>query len=132
MASLNKVMVIGNIGKDPELRYTAGGTAVASFSLATTDRIKGKDGNWEDKTEWHNITLWARLAEIAGEYLTKGKTVYIEGRLQTRKWQDKDGKDRYTTEIVGERMQMLGGKGERKEPQGNDESQFDTDSEIPF
>ena len=112
MASLNKVMLIGNLGKDPELRYTAGGTAVASFSLATSDRIKGKDGNWEEKTEWHNITLWARLAEIAGEYLSKGKTVYIEGRLQTRKWQDKDGKDRYTTEIVGEKMQMLSGKGE--------------------
>lgn len=111
MASLNKVMLIGRLGKDPEVRYTAGGTAVASFSLATTDRIKGKDGNWEDKTEWHNITLWARNAEVAGEYLGKGKEVYIEGRLQTRKWQDKDGKDRYTTEVVGEKMQMLSGKG---------------------
>ncbi|MBJ6752279.1 single-stranded DNA-binding protein [Geomonas anaerohicana] len=147
MASLNKVMLIGNLGKDPEVRYTAGGTAVASFSLATTDRIKGKDGNWEDKTEWHNITLWARLAEIAGEYLSKGKTVYIEGRLQTRKWTDKDGKDRYTTEIVGEKMQMLSAKGEGGgqrqggggRPQqdynqggGYEEPVFNPDDEIPF
>ncbi|HXC92505.1 MAG TPA: single-stranded DNA-binding protein, partial [Geobacteraceae bacterium] len=112
MASLNKVMLIGNLGKDPEVRYTTSGTAVASFSLATTDKIKNKSGEWEEKTEWHNITLWARLAEIAGEYLSKGKPVYIEGRLQTRKWQDKDGKDRYTTEIVGEKMQMLSAKGD--------------------
>ena len=112
MASLNKVMLIGNLGKDPEVRYTAGGTAVASFSLATSEKFKNKNGDFEEKTEWHNITLWARLAEIAGEYLSKGKTVYIEGRLQTRKWQDKEGKDRYTTEIVGEKMQMLSGKGE--------------------
>jgi single-strand DNA-binding protein len=147
MASLNKVMLIGNLGKDPEVRYTAGGTAVASFSLATTDRIKGKDGNWEDKTEWHNITLWARLAEIAGEYLAKGKTVYIEGRLQTRKWTDKDGKDRYTTEIVGEKMQMLSAKGEGGAPRqgggrpqqqdynqggGYEEPVFNPDDEIPF
>jgi len=118
MASLNKCMLIGNLGKDPEVRYTAGGTAVASFSIATTEKFKGKSGDWEEKTEWHNITLWARLAEIAGEYLAKGKTVYIEGRLQTRKWQDKDGKDRYTTEIVGEKMQMLSGKGDGK-PAGN-------------
>jgi single-strand DNA-binding protein len=154
MASLNKVMLIGNLGKDPEVRYTASGTAVASFSLATSDRIKGKDGQWEEKTEWHNVTLWARLAEIAGEYLSKGKTVYIEGRLQTRKWQDKDGKDRYTTEIVGEKMQMLSGKGEggsqgQRQGQGQgrssygqqehnqggpsyDEPSFNPDDEIPF
>lgn len=147
MASLNKVMLIGNLGKDPEVRYTAGGTAVASFSLATSEKFKGKDGNWEEKTEWHNITLWARLAEIAGEYLSKGKTVYIEGRLQTRKWTDKDGRDRYTTEIVGEKMQMLSGKGEgggggqrqASRPQqdhnqggGYEEPVFNPDDEIPF
>jgi single-strand DNA-binding protein len=153
MASLNKVMLIGNLGKDPEVRYTASGTAVASFSLATTDRIKNKNGEWEDKTEWHNITLWARLAEIAGEYLSKGKTVYIEGRLQTRKWQDRDGKDRWTTEIVGEKMQMLSGKGEggsgggggggrssaRQADEGGynsgpsyDEPAFNPDDDIPF
>ena len=110
MASLNKVLLIGNLGKDPEVRYTASGTAVASFSLATSEKFKNKEGEWEERTEWHNATLWGRLAEIAGEYLGKGKTVYIEGRLQTRKWQDKDGKDRYTTEIVGEKMQMLSRK----------------------
>jgi len=151
MASLNKVMLIGNLGKDPEVRYTAGGTAVASFSIATTEKFKGKSGDWEEKTEWHNITLWARLAEIAGEYLSKGKTVYIEGRLQTRKWQDKEGKDRYTTEIVGEKMQMLSSKGEggggggqrpasrpsQQQSQGSqgssyEEPVFNPDDEIPF
>jgi single-strand DNA-binding protein len=146
MASLNKVMLIGNLGKDPEVRYTASGTAVASFSLATSERFKGKNGEWEEKTEWHNVTLWARLAEIAGEYLSKGKTVYIEGRLQTRKWQDKDGRDRYTTEIVGEKMQMLSGKGEGGggggRPAGGrsaegqapvyEEPVFNPDDDIPF
>ncbi len=146
MASLNKVMLIGNLGKDPEVRYTAAGTAVASFSLATSERFKNKNGEWEEKTEWHNVTLWARLAEIAGEYLAKGKTVYIEGRLQTRKWQDRDGKDRYTTEIVGEKMQMLSGKGEgggrqnggRSENQSQsqetayEEPTFNPDDDIPF
>lgn len=147
MASLNKVMLIGNLGKDPEVRYTAAGTAVASFSLATSEKFKNKNGEWEEKTEWHNITLWARLAEIAGEYLAKGKTVYIEGRLQTRKWQDRDGKDRYTTEIVGEKMQMLSGKGDggrgegggrqnggraESQEQAYEEPTFNPDDEIPF
>jgi len=149
MASLNKVMLIGNLGKDPEVRYTASGTAVASFSLATSEKFKNKSGEWEEKTEWHNVTLWARLAEIAGEYLSKGKTVYIEGRLQTRKWQDRDGKDRYTTEIVGEKMQMLSGKGEgggggrqgggrpSSDEQGGggpsyEEPVFNPDDDIPF
>ena len=113
MASLNKVMLIGNLGRDPEVRYTASGQAVASFSLATTEKFKNKNGEWEDRTEWHRVTLWARLAEIAGEYLSKGKTVYIEGRLQTREY-EKDGIKRYTTEIVGEKMQMLSPKGERR------------------
>ena len=142
MASLNKVMLIGNLGKDPEVRYTTSGTAVASFSVATTDKIKNKSGEWEEKTEWHNITLWARLAEIAGEYLSKGKTVFIEGRLQTRKWQDKDGRDRYTTEIVGEKMQMLSPKGDGGGRQGGgrtggepvyeDPAGFNADDDIPF
>ena len=110
MASLNKVMLIGNLGKDPEVRYTTAGTAVASFSMATTEKFKSKSGEWEDRTEWHNVTVWGRLAEISGEYLSKGKPVYIEGRLQTRKWQDREGVDRYTTEVVAEKMQMLGGK----------------------
>ncbi len=110
MGSLNKVMLIGNLGKDPEIRYTASGQAMANFTLATSEKIKNKNGESEERTEWHRVTLWGKLAEIAGEYLTKGRTVYIEGRLQTRKWTDRDGNDRYTTEIVGDRMQMLGGK----------------------
>jgi single-strand DNA-binding protein len=112
MASLNKVMLIGKLGKDPEVRFTASGQAVAGFSLATNERIKNKSGEWEERTEWHNITLWGKLAEIAGEYLSKGKMAYIEGRLQTRKWQDKNGNDRYTTEIVGDKMQLLSPKGD--------------------
>lgn len=113
MASLNKVMLIGNLGKDPEVRYTGSGQAVASFSLATSERFKNKQsGEWEEKTEWHRITLWGKQAEVAGEYLSKGKTVFIEGRLQTRKWTDRDGNEKYTTEVVGERMQMLGAKGD--------------------
>lgn len=116
MASLNKVMLIGNLGKDPEVRYTTSGSAVASFSLATTEKYKAKNGDWEEKTEWHNVVMWGRLAEIAGEYLSKGKTVYIEGRLQTRKWQDKDGRDRYSTEVVGDKMQMLSGKTDGAKP----------------
>lgn len=147
MASLNKVMLIGNLGKDPEVRYTTSGTPVASFSLATSERFKGKNGDWEEKTEWHNVILWGRLAEIAGEYLGKGKTVYIEGRLQTRKWQDREGKDRYTTEVVGEKMQMLSARGEGggRAPAGRGGSQeygggspgfeepaFNPDDDIPF
>lgn len=139
MASLNKVMIIGNLGKDPDLRYTSGGTAVCNFSLATTEKFKAKSGDWEEKTEWHNVTLWGKLAEIAGEYLSKGKTVYIEGRIQTRKWQDKDGNDRYTTEVVGDKMVMLGGKGEGKPAEssggnsgGYSEPPFDPDDDIPF
>ena len=112
MASLNKVMLIGNLGKDPEVRYTTSGQAVASFNLATSEKFKNKSGEQEERTEWHRVTLWGKLAEIAGEYLAKGRTVFIEGRLQTREWTDRDGNKRYTTEIVGDRMQMLGGKGE--------------------
>ncbi len=122
MASLNKVMLIGNLGKDPEVRYTPSGQAVASFSLATSEKFKSKSGEWEERTEWHNITLWGKLAEIAGEYLSKGKTVYIEGRLQTRKWQDKNGNDRYTTDIVGDKMQMLSPMGERRGSDGPSET----------
>ena len=110
MASLNRVELIGNLGRDPEIRYTPGGTAVASFSLATSEKVKNKSGEWETRTEWHNIVLYARLAEVAGEYLTKGKSVFLDGKLKTRKWQDRDGKDRYTTEIIGDKLLMLGGK----------------------
>ena len=141
MASLNKVMLIGNLGKDPEVRFTASGQAVASFSLATSEKFKGKSGEWEERTEWHNITLWGKLAEIAGEYLSKGKTIFVEGRLQTRKWQDKSGNDRYTTDIVGDKMQMLSPKGEKSggdsstAPKNNSSSYEEPpfqDDDIPF
>lgn len=107
---INKVILIGNLGKDPEVRYTAGGSAVANLRIATTESWKDKQsGEKKEATEWHSVVLFGKLGEIAGEYLKKGRTVYIEGRLQTRKWQDKDGADRYSTEIVGSDMQMLGG-----------------------
>lgn len=110
MASVNKVILVGNLGKDPESRYLPDGGAVCSFSVATTDKWKDKSGETQERTEWHRISTFSKLAEICGEYLKKGSQVYIEGRLQTRKWQDKDGNDRYTTEIVADRMQMLGSR----------------------
>ena len=107
---LNKVMIIGNLGRDPEVRYTAGGSAVANLRIATTESWRDKQtGEKKENTEWHSVVLFGKLGEIAGEYLKKGRTVYIEGRLQTRKYQDKDGQDRYSTEIVASDMQMLGG-----------------------
>lgn len=111
MAGVNKVILVGNLGRDPEVRYTKSGQAVASFSLATSERWTGKDGSKEEKTEWHRITAWGKLGEICGEYLSKGKQVYIEGRLQTREWEDKDGNKRQTTEIVANNMTMLGQAG---------------------
>ncbi len=110
MASVNKAIIIGNLGKDPEMRYMPSGDAICNFSIATTDSWKDKSGEKQEKTEWHRISMFGKLAEIAGEYLKKGSQVYVEGRLQTRKWQDKDGHERYTTEIVADRMQMLGSK----------------------
>jgi single-strand DNA-binding protein len=107
--SVNKVILVGNLGRDPELRYTPSGVAVANFPMATTEKYKDRDGNKAEKTEWHRITMWRQLAEIAGKYLVKGKQVYIEGKLQTRKYQDQDGKDCYATEVVADTMQMLGG-----------------------
>ena len=111
MASVNKAILIGNLGADPELRYTPSGAAVASFNIATTEKWKGKDGQQQEKTEWHRIVLWSRQAEIAKEYLHKGSPVYIEGRIQNRSYEDKDGIKRYVTEIIGQRMQLLGGRG---------------------
>ncbi|WP_028582470.1 single-stranded DNA-binding protein [Desulfogranum japonicum] len=108
---INKVILIGNLGADPEIRYTQSGTAVATFNIATTERWKGQDGQMQEQTEWHRIVAWQRLAEICGEYLSKGSRVYIEGKLQTRKWQDQNGNDRYTTEIVAREMKMLTPKG---------------------
>ncbi|HSI44794.1 MAG TPA: single-stranded DNA-binding protein [Methylophilus sp.] len=107
MASVNKVILVGNLGRDPEVRFMPNGEAVANFSIATTENWKDKSGVKQEKTEWHNIVIYRKLAEIAGEYLKKGRPVYIEGRLQTRKW-EKDGVTRYTTEIVADQMQMLG------------------------
>ena len=134
MASVNKVIVLGNLGKDPDLRHLPNGDAVCNFSLATTESWKDKEGNKQDKTEWHNIVIFRKLAEIAGEYLKKGRPVYIEGRLQTRKWQDKEGKDRYTTEIVADQMQMLGSREEAKEVAKTPASANfdDMESDIPF
>ena len=110
MASVNKVILVGNLGRDPETRYTTSGDAVTNIRVATTDTWKDKNGEKQERTEWHTVVFFGRQAEIAGEYLKKGKQVYIEGRLQTRKWQDKEGQDRYTTEIVADRMQMLGSR----------------------
>ena len=125
MASVNKVIVVGNLGADPETRYLPSGEAVTNIRVATTDKWKDKaSGEMKEATEWHRISFFGRLAEIAGEYLKKGSQVYIEGRIRTRKYQDKDGVERYSTEIIGDRMQMLGsrsgaGAGEgRGEPRG--------------
>jgi single-strand DNA-binding protein len=111
--SVNKAILVGNLGKDPELRYTPSGTAVCTFSLATTERFKNKQGEQQDKTEWHNIVVWAGLAEICGKYLTKGKQVYIEGRIQNRSYDDRDGNKRYISEVVASEMQMLSRAGEQ-------------------
>ena len=110
MASVNKVILIGNLGRDPETRYMPDGGAITNISVATTDVWKDKQGEKQEKTEWHRVAFFGKLAEIAGEYLKKGSQVYVEGRLQTRKWQDKEGVDKYTTEIVADRMQMLGSR----------------------
>lgn len=111
--SLNRVQLIGNLGKDPEIKYTPQGTPVAKITIATNERFKDKGGEWQDRTEWHNVVLWQRMAEIAGEYLKKGGKVYIEGRLQTRSWDDKQtGQKKYMTEIVANDMILLGSRGE--------------------
>ncbi len=110
MASVNKVILIGNLGRDPETRYTTGGDAIANLNIATSEQWKDKNGEKQEKTEWHRVVLFGRQAEIAGEYLKKGRSVYIEGRLQTRKYTDKDGVEKYSTEIVGDRMQLLGSR----------------------
>ena len=111
MASVNKVILIGNLGRDPEIRYMPSGDAVANLRIATTDKFKDRNGEQQEVTEWHSVAFFGKQAEICGQYLKKGSQVYVEGSLRTRKWQDKDGNDRYTTEIRGDRMQMLGGRG---------------------
>ena len=111
MASINKVILIGNLGRDPEVRYTPGGAAVCNVTLATSRKWKNKDGSGDvEETEWHRVVFYDRLAEIAGEYLKKGRSVYVEGRLKTRKWTDKDGVEKYTTEVIADNMQMLGSR----------------------
>ena len=141
---VNKVILLGRLGKDPEVRYTQGGSAVTSFSIATSEAWKDKaTGEKQEKTEWHNIVMFSRLAEIAGQYLKKGSQVYIEGKLQTRKWTDKNGIDRYTTEIIANEMQMLGGNNQQQggygqggnfnQQQPNDMPDFDQiGDDIPF
>jgi single-strand DNA-binding protein len=117
---VNKVILIGNLGRDPEVRYSPSGQAIANVTIATSESWKDKtSGEKQEKTEWHRVVFFGRLAEIAGEYLKKGSQVYVEGRLQTRKWQDKDGQDRYTTEIVANEMQMLGSRGGAGAPADN-------------
>lgn len=147
MASLNRVQIIGHLGKDVDMRYTPDGSAVANFSVATTESWKDKSGDKKSSTEWHRIVFFAKLAEIAGEYLKKGSSVYIEGRLQTRKWSDKEGIERYSTEIIGDKLQMLGkrdnpgeqhahgqsGNGSDHGGQEKRSSSFDDlDDDIPF
>jgi single-strand DNA-binding protein len=110
MASVNKVILIGNLGRDPETRYSADGAAITNVSIATTRKYKDSSGQLQEETEWHRVVFFSRLAEIAGEYLRKGRPVYVEGRLKTRKWTDKEGHEKYTTEIVAENMQMLGSR----------------------
>lgn len=109
--SVNKVILVGHLGRDPEVRYTPQGTAVATLNVATNERFKDKDGNWQDRTEWHRVVAWQRLAEIAGEYLKKGSQLYVEGRLQTRSWDDKSsGEKKYSTEVVANDLVLLGGR----------------------
>ena len=146
MGSVNKVILIGNLGRDVELRYTPGGTAVATLSLATTDVWNDKSGQRQEKTEWHRVVLWGKTAETLQEYLLKGRQIYVEGKLQTRKWDDKDGNKRYTTEVKSDRVVLLGGRGsggsgggggslsEGQEQQvpGPAESAELTEDDIPF
>ena len=150
MGSVNKVILVGNLGRDAELRYTPGGAAVATINMATTEVWNDKAGQRQEKTEWHRVVLWGKAAESLTEYLTKGKQIYVEGRLQTRQWDDKDGNKRYTTEIRGDRIVLLGGGGGGTggrsatatrgggedpggHPQGPDPSSEPlTDDDIPF
>jgi single-strand DNA-binding protein len=121
MAGVNKVIIVGHLGADPEVRYTQGGQAVASFNVATSETFNDKNGERQERTEWHRIVAWAKLAELCGEYLRKGRQAYIEGRLQTRQWDDKDGNKRYTTEIVAQTVQFLGGRGDNAGAPRSDE-----------
>ncbi|MBQ0936383.1 single-stranded DNA-binding protein [Ideonella paludis] len=132
MASVNKVIILGNLGRDPEVRYTPNGAAVCNLRIATTRNWKSRDsGERQEETEWHSVVLYDRQAEIAGEYLKKGRPVYIEGRLKTRKWQDKEGQDRYTTEIVADSMQLLGGRDGGGGGGGGDDEGYSREAPAP-
>jgi single-strand DNA-binding protein len=134
-SSLNKVMLIGRLGADPEIRYTADGTAVATLSIATNRPVKRED-KWEEEPEWHRVVAWRRLAEICGEYLSKGRQVYVEGRLRTRSWEDQDGNKRWTTEVVARDMMMLDSKGDRASGTGTgtelEPPQPPIEDDVPF
>ena len=140
MAGVNKVILVGNLGKDPEVRYLDSGVAVANFSLATTENYKNKQGERVSQTEWHNIVLWRGLAEIAEKWLKKGSSVYIEGKIRARKWEDKDGNTRYTSEILGDNKTMLGGKPIAdnvedvvvESPKDSDNKPSESDDDLPF
>jgi single-strand DNA-binding protein len=128
---INKVILIGNLGADPELRYTPSGTAVCNFRIATNESYKDREGNQVEKTEWHNVVAWERLAEICGEYLKKGRQVYIEGALQTRQWEDQEGNTRYTTEVKAREMQMLGNREDGGVDRGGDYDQSRAPARAP-
>jgi single-strand DNA-binding protein len=140
MAGVNKVILVGNLGADPELRYTSGGNPVADMRLATSRRYTTRDGTSKEDTEWHRVVVWGKQAESCKEYLSKGRQVYVEGRLQTRQWEDRDGNKRYTTEVVAERVQFLGGRGggggggyDGPPPPSDTDFQSDIgDDDIPF
>lgn len=136
MASLNKATIIGRLGQDPDVRQTANGMSVANLSVATSEKYKDKSGQQQEQTEWHRITLWGKLADIAQQYLAKGALVCIEGKIQTRKWEDKDGTERYTTEIVGRELVMLGGsQSDNQAPKtstNNSAINQEPDSDLPF
>lgn len=144
MAAVNKAIILGNLGRDPEVRYTTDGNAVTTFSVATTETRKDRDGNSQEHTEWHRIVVFGRLAEVCGEYLAKGRSVYVEGSIRTRSWDDREGNKRYTTEIVGRTVQFLsprgegGGRQSRSEaPPPEDDFVYEegggmTDDDVPF
>ena len=131
MAGVNKVILVGNLGKDPEVKYLDSGIAVANFSLATSENYKNKEGERVSQTEWHNIVLWRGLAEVAEKYLKKGSSVYIEGKIKTRKWEDKEGVTRYNTEILADNMTMLGGRNVLEKTSDEDLNK-DSNDDLPF
>ena len=131
MAGVNKVILVGNLGKDPEIRHLDTGVAVANFSLATTESYKNKSGERVSNTEWHNVVLWRGLAELAEKYLKKGNSVYIEGKISTRKWEDKEGNTRYSTDIIADKMTMLGSKSDNESSNPKEEPSEIVNSEVP-